>query len=391
MRTDIDADYRVYMANLPADAVDQFIGKHIGVAREVLLGNLLYGGIAFLLAALWFALLPRIRVLRGGLQAMTAVAVVATTAQLLWLAYPVNHGRVLRHDVADTPIHEFLRAERDAHAESGGFMVARGSKAPDLPWILPPCTLLPERIRDLSIYEFIDRHSHKPFKRFSAGEAQLIGDAWVKCVPDADLGRPYLDLLGVRYVLSEVSLENAGRRVGPEWKGPHGEMFVYERETALPRAFVVPEVRVAADEDALLDALTAMDFDPRAAVLAYPEDAAGIPAPPDASPAAAARNVRFVTDETNEVVMQVSPGPGGYLVMNDTLMSGWTATVNGEEAQIHRGNLFMRVLPVPAGDVEVRMTYRTPGLDRGMWVTWLCVVVLVALLGWSLVRRRPAY
>lgn len=397
LRTDILADFRVYMPELPAADLDRLIGVHKGPAHEALLANLLYGAIAFGAAAVWLVLLPYARRYRAGLTAMTGLAVLGTAAQLFVFGYPINHGRELKHDVDDTPIHTFLREQRDAWAATGGFTVARGAKAAELPWILPPCNLLPERIRDLSYYQFVDRYAHWPFFHFTAGEGQLWGGVWMLCIPDVDLRRPYLDLIGVRFVLSDVPLENA-RRVGPEWKGPLGQCFVYERDTALPRAFVVPEVRVVEgridgepkDAAPLLSALASKGLDPRVAVLCLPDDAAGIPAPPNPATGAADRAVRFARDDPNDVVLEVGAGPGGYLVVNDTFISGWSATLDGAPVDIHRGNLFMRVVPLPDRACEVRFTYETPGLRSGAWAGVVCLVVLVGLCAGAWVRRRRA-
>ena len=71
---------------------------------------------------------------------------------------------------------------------------------------------------------------------------------------------------------------------------------------------------------------------------------------------------------------------------------GWSATVNGQPAQIEKVNIgFMAVL-VPAGDNTIRFEYNTPGLKNGAVVSLGAVFVLfVYLIIFKIVnKRRPA-
>ncbi len=68
---------------------------------------------------------------------------------------------------------------------------------------------------------------------------------------------------------------------------------------------------------------------------------------------------------------------------------GWTATVNGEPAQIEKVDIGFMAVRVPAGDSEIRFTYRTPGLTAGLAVSGVSLLVLVGylLLSHRLKRR----
>ena len=103
-----------------------------------------------------------------------------------------------------------LTKVKDVVRDAGGFTVARADRAPELPYLLPPCTLVPERIRDLNIYTFVDGRSQLPFAHFSPGPAQLLLEHWINCLVDGpDLQRPLLDLLASRDLLREQT-ENSG-------------------------------------------------------------------------------------------------------------------------------------------------------------------------------------
>ncbi|MFV0400200.1 MAG: YfhO family protein [Oscillospiraceae bacterium] len=66
---------------------------------------------------------------------------------------------------------------------------------------------------------------------------------------------------------------------------------------------------------------------------------------------------------------------------------GWSATVNSEPAVIERVNIGFMAVRVPAGEVEIRFNYMTPGLLIGLAVTGGAVVIFVLYI---LLMRRGA-
>lgn len=70
---------------------------------------------------------------------------------------------------------------------------------------------------------------------------------------------------------------------------------------------------------------------------------------------------------------------------------GWSATVNGQPAQIEKVDIGFMAVRAPAGDSTIRFTYRTPGLGVGLLASGISLVVLAGylLLSYQL-RRRPA-
>ena len=65
------------------------------------------------------------------------------------------------------------------------------------------------------------------------------------------------DLFGVRYLLSIEELPTLGQPVVPPFEGPGGKFYIYERKTALPRAFLVPRAERAVDDDTTVAAIIA--------------------------------------------------------------------------------------------------------------------------------------
>jgi uncharacterized membrane protein YfhO len=67
-------------------------------------------------------------------------------------------------------------------------------------------------------------------------------------------------------------------------------------------------------------------------------------------------------------------------VTGESYAPGWTARVNGREAEIVRANWLLMGVAVPAGISRVEMHYVTPGFRIGFMVTALSLLLAVALL-----------
>lgn len=348
-------------------------------------------------ALLAFALLERRPDVRRWLVRGLLLATVAQLAQ---------HGRPLLHGIdrrvpTETPVHAFLREQAVAHAADGGFTIARGSLGEMLQIQLPPGQLFAPGIRDLHFYSHFDGRSIEPLLRLLGGEfgkrncakgylTTALPDTRSNPMPGESpppvpapfahpLEHPLLDLLGVRFVLAIQPLEHAGARVGPQLRGPGGEFFVYERPHPLPRAFVVPELRALPDDDAVLGSLVDPAFAPREVVFATAADAATAGLEPARSGAAGERTVRFTHDSPAAIDLDVGPGRAPWLVLTDTFLPGWTATVDGAPVPIGRADHALRVVRLPDSACHVRFTYAAPGLVPGLALAGIAALALLAV------------
>ena len=223
------------------------------------------------------------------------------------------------------------------------------------------------------------------------GRYRLVGDpAW-----------RLLDLTGTRFYVVRRSEEAAIRMAqlppGPDGRGfrkiADGEVQIFERAAALPRAWWVPRERDVASGVAALAALRSPGFDPRQEVilergvrsLAEPEAGAGA-----GEPAAQARVAIEAYAPEQVDVLVLAPQPG-WLVLSDLHYPGWRATVNGSAAPIERANHLFRAVRVAAGASAVRFEYRPASLRRGALVSSATALALVALLVRGARRRwdRP--
>jgi hypothetical protein len=382
----------------------QRIGARFGLPAEAAAAALREGGIdrcalSFARAAAAGADAGRWLLLFGGLllafagagarpalrAALLRTALGAAVLQLAVHAFPLLHGRNLEHPTA-TPVHAFLRGELDRARAAGGFAIARAAPLDDggrpraiAPDQLPPGELIGPGLRDLHWYSHYDARSAEPL-------ARLFGEAWagkgylVHPLPDDErLRHPLLDLLGVRFLLATAPLAHAGAHCGPELRSAGGEFFVYERATPLPRAFVVPELRVCADDAQVLAGLLDPGFAPRSRALVTAADASPLLPLPPAAANVPPRAVAFVRDHPSDVELEVAAGAGPWLVLADTWLPGWSVTVDGADAPMLRVNHAQRLVRLPPEACRVRFVYRAPGLALGLALAGFATLVLLGL------------
>lgn len=75
----------------------------------------------------------------------------------------------------------------------------------------------------------------------------------------------------------------------------------------------------------------------------------------------------------------------GLMFFSVPFDKGWSATVNGEPAEIETVDIGFMAVKVPAGEAEIRFNYMTPGLLPGIAVTGGAVIILVVY--WMVARR----
>jgi hypothetical protein len=93
---------------------------------------------------------------------------------------------------------------------------------------------------------------------------------------------------------------------------------------------------------------------------------------------------RIVRDDPGDTAVEVRADGPALLVLNDALVPGWTAEVDGRPTAIQRANYLVRGVWIEAGSHAVRFRYRTPGLAAGWGVALAFALMLCA---WPLFRR----
>ncbi len=181
--------------------------------------------------------------------------------------------------------------------------------------------------------------------------------------PDAALW----GVLNVRYLIADLEQTAPG----PGWEligqaRPEGPLL-FENTAVLPRAFIVYETVVDDDPQRLrtLDAA-------RQALVPRPipelVGATGAPAPAAITSASALR-----------VVVQAATPRPGLLVLSDAFYPGWTATIDGNPAEVHRVNTALRGVLLPSGEHTVVFQYASRWFQVGAAtsvISWLLALLV---------------
>lgn len=148
------------------------------------------------------------------------------------------------------------------------------------------------------------------------------------------------------------------------------------------RAGLARRVWAAANIDESMKAVSAGEFVPGVDVALEGVRLSGAPERVELSGGTA--SIR--TDRTDRVEIEVDSRGPGLLVLRDALRAGWSATVNGASAPIHRADVLFRGVEVPSGRSVVVFSFTTPGLTLGA-VTCLLSLALLLMPALGTFRR----
>jgi hypothetical protein len=163
-----------------------------------------------------------------------------------------------------------------------------------------------------------------------------------------------------------------------------GQVQIYERPNALPRAYFVPAARSLGSPEEILDALQRSGFDPRREVLL--EDAP-VSAGGTGTLSTRAR-VDILEDGRERVSIAAQVDQPGYVVLTDTFYPGWKARANGREIPIYRANYLFRAMPVGKGRTHITLEYRPASFRNGLILGGSTTTLLLALALWRLYTRE---
>jgi hypothetical protein len=235
-----------------------------------------------------------------------------------------------------------------------------------------------DRLRTGSTFSLIEPHAPRPMY-------DLTG-----LYPRA---RPILDWLGVRYLVLDRRI--FGTEAVPLPLDQLGQVpdltVAYQDDTftilasgrATSRAAFAVAARPATSAEEAL-----------ATIRADPSSITGpvlVEASPDALRRVAARAdgpaqlpVPLAEDRPNGLRATLDAPAPGVFVVKDSVYPGWTATVDGERAEVVRVNGLVRGVIVPTpGRHEVVMRYRPRSFTVGLALAGVAAIALVGLVIWS--------
>ncbi len=408
--SDIVDKYRSSMPALDDNPalVESYLGAYVGPAIHRFGSQALRTLALLILAFVWILLYP------GGEGRYSAFAeksgkilgflvIPVTILEMLLPAMLVNPSKPHRV-LQETPVHRFLEKQLAEHRHEGGFTVARASKAPRLPDALPANLLNDLAIRDLNAYAFLDKESGRPLLALY-GEGQTIRNYWFLSFPaDERLKRGIFDLYGVRFLLSEERLDALGEPAMPPMLNLDGEeaFFVYERKTALPRAFLAADELYLDDDKKIIDRMIDKHFDPQGLVLIQERMEGPEEKQAELRRKSPSRNARerrqqigkavvsFHKDENQHLHIEIEDSPGAWLLLADTALPHWQARLDTSEATWYRADLHFRTIWIPIGDHMLTFDYDPEPFQTGLYLSAIANAILLLLMAyWNGTPKKP--
>lgn len=192
------------------------------------------------------------------------------------------------------------------------------------------------------------------------------------------------DLLNAGYLIAPGPQDFPDEPDAPRLVLQEEGVWVYERPTALPRAWIVQEIEPIRESHRILQRIHDTDFDPRRtalveAPLTCPETEPGTPS-----------EVEVEQYGINRIEARVRGG-GGLLIFSEIYYPGWRAFVDGRTVRLVQANYILRALCVPRGEHHVTLVYDPPSLKIGIIVTSLSLATIGWVALWpALARQRSA-
>lgn len=193
----------------------------------------------------------------------------------------------------------------------------------------------------------------------------------------------WFDWCSVRFLVTREALADAARHGWKEVESPSGAVHVYENSRCVPRAALCESPLQATPEEALqwmCSPGASAEFDaPRIEAPPSPqwleEQARHRPA------AGPLGSVEWVVDEPSHLALKVRCHRPAFLLLSDSWLSGWRCTVDGDPRPILRANFLHRAVELLPGEHSVEFSYRTFGLQAGLWLSACGLSVLLAAAG----------
>lgn len=215
--------------------------------------------------------------------------------------------------------------------------------------------------------DLIDRHITPEMYAMARALAAAQGD--LATVP-ADSIMPVLNMLNMKYVIFGQGQE------AQAFLNPH----------ANGNGWFVSSLRFAKDADGEMAALSGLDTK-RAAVAdeRFRPQLDGTPL--------GGGTVKLTSYAPNELHYDVQADKGGLVVFSEVYYPGWTATIDGQPAELGRVDYVLRALKVPAGSHKVVMEFRPATVSATNAVAYAAlalIAVLLLLSFWREFGRRKA-
>jgi hypothetical protein len=252
----------------------------------------------------------------------------------------------------------------------------------------------PYRVMDYGAYpgDFLMAHRIPTVLGYHGNEVRFYDEVWGGKNVYANLGNWNLwDLWAVGFAVLADSQPIPGfhRVAGPVRSTPGRPVFLFERDTMPAYARVLP-VAAKLPEDRLIPTLLDPRF-PLAVATLFPESTSVAPPPIQGGmPVSVAARASVTAWEPGRMSITIDGAERreSYLVVAETWYPAWHATVDGNDAPVHRANHAQIAVELPSGARTVELFFDDPASGRGRLLTLVSLLLTGALAALPWLRRR---
>lgn len=161
---------------------------------------------------------------------------------------------------------------------------------------------------------------------------------------------------------------------GTDWSEVYqGKVYIFERLSPLPRAYVVYAAEHIPDDAQAVNRLLDETFDLRnVAIVADPLD---LPSETNVF----ASQAEIVTYQDTQVVVKALALQSGLLILGDQFYPGWKAYLDGQPTSVIRVNHVLRGVVLPPGEHEIVFKFAPTSLRTGGYLSLAGVIILITL------------
>jgi hypothetical protein len=182
---------------------------------------------------------------------------------------------------------------------------------------------------------------------------------------------PFLDLANVGYIL----YENGGR------------VFKVNNPTNLGRLSYASDFIVLPDS-MIITALKTGSYNHKTtvALLEEPE----LPFTPNKNQPNTPKQLKVKWNKysSNQRIASITMPADGFLRLSEVHYPGWQIKANGKPVKYYRSDMAWMAVPLKAGDYELIMEPKSLYLNDSIIVTLICILLVAAVLGWGIVRKK---
>lgn len=333
--------------------------------RNFRLGSGFSAALCLIALCAWVSLLRSKQPIRWMPWVISSVMVI----DLMWFAYGENPQCEPALYYPKVPALEDV-----AHAEPGRILAIHS---------LPPSLSQSHRLRDIRGYDGVDSTRYLQLLTALENKKWSVSTPHAKTagyVPNLRLRQdgevrfpPALDMLNLRYVIFRQE------QAGPTPWVQRDNYYVFRNSVALPRVYVPKNVQTETRDEAILQRVASLQFDPQQ--IAYVEEAT--PLPSNIQGAA-----QLVSEVPTHLSLRADMKTPGLVVLAERWDPGWRAYVDGGSVPVLRTNYVLCGVVLPEGESIVDFRYQPTSLRQGLQLMLVGLLGLAAWGGLHLWRRR---